>query len=150
MIILLSGYNAVGKTTSANTISVATGYKVLSFADVLREKFLELNPKFQKYDLRASHVKDLFPEIRLGLIELGKKINEEQPTLVVSTMINKIIAAGGGVVVDDLRWIREAEGVRKFFPGRVKTIWVVRRGKVKTDLDTGDVTPDYCDDILQL
>jgi hypothetical protein len=126
-----------GKDTAGSWLVENRGYVRVSFADPIREAALRLNPVVNTYvgfcdeynheveEVRLSEVvddygwetsKDLHPEVRRILQELGMAVREIDPDFWLRAALKKVTAAneaGHPVVITDVRFPNEAESLQR-------------------------------------
>lgn len=120
-IIGLSGFKQTGKSTAAKHLE-AKGYVRLNFKDALIEEMKQNVPDVLRelgsaYKLSIDELFDQKPPImRALMMNYGTEIRRrDNPTYWIDQWEAKaevILATGAGVVVDDVRFINEADSVR--------------------------------------
>lgn len=122
-IVGLSGYGRSGKDTVAGMLA-GYGYQRVSFADVLREALLRLDPVVDNVRGRSisqvletvdyDAAKVIFPEVRRMLQVLGTEVGRNMlgPDVWVDAVLNNL-EDGGKYVISDCRFPNEAAAVKR-------------------------------------
>lgn len=140
----LSGYARTGKDTVA-LVLMRAGYKRVAFADAIRDALLEVDPlvfldchadPHRLSAVVAEHGWDrakAHSEVRRLLQSFGVAMRRQAPGIWVQVAMAKaqrIIAAGGRVVVTDVRFPDEADAIRNAHPFTAPSpgvVWRVNR-----------------------
>ena len=111
MIIAFSGHKESGKTTCAMWLEMLGGWTRLSFAGPLRQEVEDAG-----FPGRMVYNKPTTPEMRRLLQAWGDVRRAQSSTYFVDQMMDNVasyVAEGRNVVIDDLRYINEAEALQQ-------------------------------------
>lgn len=123
MIIGLSGYAQTGKDTVAEYLVNVHNFTRVAFADPIREAVYTLDPIIEGTKTLSSIIdiygweqsKKIFPEVRRLIQRFGTEVGRMMwgENFWVDKAFEKINAIDGPVVVTDVRFINEADAIRK-------------------------------------
>jgi hypothetical protein len=131
MIIGVAGYAQVGKDTTADFLVEHCGYEKVSFANVMREALLRLDPLVGPYRLSESielygwdKAKVVIPEIRRLLQRFGTEVGRDLfgDTFWVDYLFSTL-DEGKNYVIADCRYLNEVTAIRD----RGGELWWVAR-----------------------
>ncbi|MFJ4768470.1 hypothetical protein ACIP88_05035 [Streptomyces uncialis] len=125
------GRARAGKDTVGQWLVEHRGYRRVGFADPLKEAALKLDPLIytdhpsgterlseilsEPHALTLEIAKDMFPEIRRVLQELGAAVRGLDPDFWLRLALTKVMSANDGgtaCVITDVRYPNEAESLR--------------------------------------
>lgn len=166
LVIALTGHARSGKDTAAAAL-VEDGWVRVGYADALKELALKANPWVDgSSDLGESHFASLaelvdsrgwdgakqFKDVRHFLQGLGQGVREivfkDAWVSVAHMRIADARREKKQVVVSDMRYLNEAETVRKFFPGSAFVVRITRPGVGplnghSSETELVDIVPDF-------
>lgn len=145
MRIAISGKMFAGKTTAANALVRDLGFTKMALADELKaisseiaQWFGQLATSYETHKLFAEFLLDkTHPIGRAWLQWLGTNcLRKRLPDIWVEMLLRKI-PPSGSIVVDDVRFFNEAEGLQKvgFWLVRIETPDAVRLSRAPASYD---------------
>lgn len=152
-IVGLAGFAGSGKSTVANIFVEEHGYTKLSFATPLKQMLRTLDPVLDAHGTRISDVlaesdentlKSRFPEYRRLLQMLGTDcIRDRDPEFWIA-QLDKVAQKYDKVIIDDVRFMNEAEYIWNHSGFDIGTNFVVERpGVVSESSHSSETLPNY-------
>ncbi|MGH8964980.1 MAG: hypothetical protein ACRDXB_06585 [Actinomycetes bacterium] len=157
------GRARAGKDTVGQWLVDTHGYERVAFADPLKEAALKLDPVVMgsmrygdtPYRLSSAvrssgweEAKDLFPEVRRILQELGASIRAIDEDFWLRAAIKRVLAANEAdhpVVITDVRYPNEVASLRR---AGFALLYIHRPGVAQLDHESERLTPEDADHLI--